>query len=259
MNIMTFNLRCDFLLDINNRWKDRRDIVYEIISRYKCDIIGIQEATETMYNDLKVNMNSYNIIGSPRTHKFFSERNNILIHNQYKIFSSKTFWLSDTPDVKGSSKWFSVFPRICTTAVVETEEGKKIRVCNSHLDCLTSKAREYQLEKLMDIIEEEQKKENLPLIVMGDFNSKPDSRLIKNLSSGVYGSKKMSAVQEYDKKLYLSSTMSRFKGKEKGLHIDYIFVSEEFKVKNVEIVRYNLNGKYPSDHYPLSAEIEIIH
>ena len=111
----------------------------------------------------------------------------------------------------------------------------------------------------MEIIEKEQKKEKLPLIVMGDFNSKPDSRLIKNLSDGVYGNQKMSAVQEYDKRLYLSSTMSMFKGREKGLHIDYIFVSEELKVNNAEIVRYNLHGKYPSDHYPLSAEIEIIH
>lgn len=256
---MTFNLRCDFPLDINNRWKDRRNIVYDIINRYECDIIGTQEATESMYNDIKENMRQYNIIGAPRTRKFFSERNDILIYDRYKICSSKTFWLSDTPDIEGSSKWFSVFPRICTTAVVEMENKKRIRVCNSHLDCFTSKAREYELRRLMETIEEEQKKENLPLIVMGDFNSKPDSRLIKNLCDGVYGNRKMSAVQEYDKRLYLTSTMSMFKGKEKGLHIDYIFVSEELKVNNVEIIRYNLHGKYPSDHYPLTAEIEFIH
>lgn len=256
---MTFNLRCDFPLDFNNRWKSRRNIVYDIMNTYKCDIVGMQEVTESMHNDIKDNMSRYNIIGVPRTRKFFCERNDILIEKRYNIFSSKTFWLSDTPDIEGSSKWFSVFPRICTTAVVEMENRKKIRICNSHLDCFTSKAREYELRRLMEIIEKEQKKEKLPLIVMGDFNSKPDSRLIKNLSDGVYGNQKMSAVQEYDKRLYLSSTMSMFKGREKGLHIDYIFVSEELKVNNAEIVRYNLHGKYPSDHYPLSAEIGRAH
>lgn len=258
MKVMTFNLRCDFPLDINNRWKNRRHITYNIIDKYKCDIIGTQEATENMYKDIKKNSDNYNIIGTPRSRKFFVERNDILIKNENKIIESKTFWLSDTPDTVSSSKWFSVFPRICTTAVIELSNKVKIRVCNSHLDCFTSKAREYELKRLMELIEEEQIKEDLPIIIMGDFNSGPDSKLIKNLSSGVYGSKKVSAVQEYDKRLYMNSTMSMFKGKEKGLHIDYIFVSEEFKVNNVEIVRYNENGKYPSDHYPLMADIELI-
>lgn len=255
---MTFNLRCDFLLDINNSWNKRKYIVYDIINKYECQIIGTQEVTEVMYNDIKNNVHNYNIVGSPRSKKFFVERNNILIQNQYRICESKTFWLSDTPKVEGSSKWFSIFPRICTTAVIEIEEGIKIRVCNSHLDCFTSKAREYQMKRLMEIIDKEQENEELPLIIMGDFNSKPESRLIKNISSGAYGRKKLSAVQEYDKRLYMSSTMSMFKGKEKGLHIDYIFVSEEFKINDVEILRYNVNGKYPSDHYPLIAEISLI-
>ena len=54
------------------------------------------------------------------------------------------------------------------------------------------------------------------------------------------------------------STLSKFKGKKKGLHIDYIFVTEEFNVRKSEIIYYNKSGKYPSDHYPISAELEII-
>ena len=43
MRIMTFNLRCDFILDINNRWSNRKDMVINIIKKYKPDIIGVQE------------------------------------------------------------------------------------------------------------------------------------------------------------------------------------------------------------------------
>ena len=32
MKVMTFNLRTDFPLDINNRWNKRKEIVYEIIN-----------------------------------------------------------------------------------------------------------------------------------------------------------------------------------------------------------------------------------
>lgn len=257
LKIMTFNLRCDFPLDFKNRWNNRKHIVYDILNKYECQIIGIQESTEIMYEDIKSNISDYNIVGMPRSRKFFSERNDILIWDQYEICESKTFWLSDTPDVIGSSKWFSVFPRICTTAVVKTEGEIKIRVCNCHLDCFTSKAREYELRRLIEIIDIEQEKEELPLIIMGDFNSKPDSRLIQNLSNGVYGKKKITAVQDFDKELYMNSTMSMFKGNKRGVHIDYIFVSEEFKVNNVEIIRHNENGRYPSDHYPLMADIEL--
>ncbi len=53
------------------------------------------------------------------------------------------------------------------------------------------------------------------------------------------------------------STMSKFKGKEKGLHIDYIFVSEDLEIVDVNIIKDNIDGKYPSDHYPLVADIRI--
>ncbi|MDZ5001375.1 endonuclease, partial [Clostridium perfringens] len=29
MKVMTFNLRTDFLLDINNRWNERKEVVYD--------------------------------------------------------------------------------------------------------------------------------------------------------------------------------------------------------------------------------------
>ena len=49
--------------------------------------------------------------------------------------------------------------------------------------------------------------------------------------------------------------MSGFKGIEKGLHIEYIFVSEDLEIVDVDIIKDNENGKYPSDHYPLIADI----
>ena len=57
---------------------------------------------------------------------------------------------------------------------------------------------------------------------------------------------------------YSTEELIEFKGNKKGLHIDYIFVTEEFNVRKSEIIYYNKKGKYPSDHYPVSAELEII-
>lgn len=257
MRVMTFNLRCNFPLDFKNKWENRKDIIFHIINKYNCDIIGTQEVTNSMFEDISKNIKKFNIIGEPRSKRFFSERNDILISDRYKIKNYKTFWLSENPEKVGSSKWYSIFPRICTTAVLNIEDGKKIRVCNLHLDCFLPQAREYGLKKLIEFIEKEQEKEDIPVILMGDFNATPNSKLIRNLKNGKYCKKKFVAVQDFNKELYKMPTRSDFGRKRKGIHIDYIFVSEDIEIINTEIISDNINGKYPSDHFPVMAEIKI--
>lgn len=258
MKVMTFNLRTDFPLDINNRWNKRKEIVYEIINNNDFDIIGVQELNNKMFKDLTSEISNYNFVGTPRSKKYFIERNDILVSTRHRILDYNTFWLSDKPDKIGSSIWYSVYPRICTTALIELEDGNIIRVYNTHLDFLFSKAREYGLRKICEYMESKHEKDDYPAILMGDFNASPNSKAIKEFCEGKYGAKKFITVQENKKEIYSMSTLSKFKGNKKGLHIDYIFVTEEFNVRKSEIIYYNKKGKYPSDHYPVSAELEII-
>jgi len=257
MRVMTFNLRCDFILDVNDRWDKRKSMIYHIMKDYKCDIIRTQEVKDNMFRYIKNNVEEYNIIGDSRSRKVSSERNNILISKKHIIHEYKTFWLSEKQNKIGSRKWYSIFPRICTMVVVEFDNNKKVRICNTHLDCFFSKAREYGLKKVMEVIDEEQEKENLPIILMGDFNATPNSKLIKDFEKGKFSKEKLVAVQDINKDLYNQVTRDKFKRKQKGVHIDYIFASEEIEVISVDIIKYNINGKYPSDHYPLMADIKI--
>ena len=257
MKVMTFNLRTDFPLDINNRWDKRKEIVYDIIKDNDFDIIGVQELSNKMFKDLTSEISNYNFVGSPRSKKYFIERNDILVSIRHRILDYNTFWLSEKPDEIGSAIWYSVFPRICTTALIELEDGNIIRVYNTHLDFLFPKAREYGLKKICEYMENQHKKDDYPAILMGDFNAMPSSKAIRDFSEGRYSAKKFIAVQENNKEIYSMSTLSKFKGKKKGLHIDYIFVTEEFNVRNSEILYHNKEGRYPSDHYPVSAELEI--
>ena len=55
-----------------------------------------------MYEDITLNVKDYNIIGSARSKRFFSERNNLFIRENHKILKHKTFWLSKSPDKVGS-------------------------------------------------------------------------------------------------------------------------------------------------------------
>lgn len=259
MKVMSFNLRTDFMLDINNRWNRRKHIVYDIINKFDCDIIGVQELNENMYNDLSINLNNYNIVGERRTKRFFSEKNDILVNKRNKVLDYNTFWLSKDINKIGSSVWYSLYPRICTTALIELNNGNRIRVYNTHLDCGIPLAKKYGLLRISQYIDKKDKEGevSIPIILMGDFNLTPSNKIINEFKSGIYCKRKLMAVQEFKKDIYNMSTISGFKGYRKGLHIDYIFVSSEFKVNNVEIVNYNENGKYPSDHYPIYADIDL--
>lgn len=250
-------MRADNILDIHNRWHKRSDIVYHLLETYNCDVVGLQEVTDKMFEDLKNNMHGYQITGIGRTNRYFNERNNLLVKEDYQMTQDETFWLSKTPSKKGSSIWYSLFPRICTTAVIEHRGVGKLRIYNTHLDCLLPYAREYGLKQIGKYIEKTYAIEKLPCILMGDFNATPNSRLIKEFGNGVYTSKRLVAVQDQKKEMYNTATMGGFRGKDAGMHIDYIFVSEEFQIKDVERIRFHENGKYPSDHYPIMAEVTL--
>lgn len=255
MRIMTFNLRSDSIFDGKNRWSKRKEIVYDIIDKYECDIIGLQEVTLKMRVDLEKHLKNYQIVGQPRTKKFFAEHNNLLISKRYKILEEETFWLSKRPDKVGSSIWYSIFPRICTTAKIQLENGMIVRVYNTHLDCYLSPARRYGLRKIMHYIEKQQEIEKLPVILMGDFNANPNHRLIKDFLEGDLNSQQFVAVQEFDRSIYNKATMGGFKDRDKGMHLDYIFVSPEYEVVMAQIVKDNVDGRFPSDHYPLYADV----
>lgn len=255
MKVMTFNLRADNPLDMKNKWKYRRDFIYDIINQSNCDIIGLQEITNQMEQDLKENIVGYHQIGISRTKNFFMERNTVLVKKKYSIVEEKTFWLSKRPEKKGSAMWHSLFPRICTMVICQLDE-QKIAIYNTHLDCLSPIARKKGLRIILNKIREQQEMEKMPCLLMGDFNAKPNSKVMQQFKAKGYGIDGLRPVQDIKPQLYKKATVGGFKGKEKGRHIDYIFASKEFDILDVEIARYNRAGRYPSDHYPVIAKLK---
>ncbi|MBE6024146.1 MAG: endonuclease/exonuclease/phosphatase family protein [Cellulosilyticum sp.] len=257
MRVMTFNLRADNILDIRNRWRGRCEIVYDTIQEYDCDIIGLQEVTNTMAEDLKRQLKEYHHLGVSRTKNWFMERNTVLLRKEYHVLENKTFWLSKEPHKKGSSLWHSLFPRICTRVIYQLEDGRKVSIYNTHLDCLSPIAREHGMKVILREMYKCQQKEKMPCILMGDFNERANSRMMQQFKRKAYQLNGLRAVQDIKPELYQKTTMGFFKDREKGGHIDYIFVTKEFEVVDVEIIKYNHEGRYPSDHYPIMAELRL--
>ena len=91
---------------------------------------------------------------------------------------------------------------------------------------------------------------------MGDFNSgeqNPDFQaLIANDDRNVPIRDIFRAVHPEATEV---GTFHAFNGKRDGEKIDAILVSPEWKVRAAAIVTTNDNGRYPSDHFPVTATL----
>ncbi|MCL4550103.1 MAG: endonuclease/exonuclease/phosphatase family protein [Bacteroidetes bacterium] len=250
LKVMTFNIRYGAANDGENNWRFRKGYAAETIQKFDPDILGLQEALKFQIDDLLKQMPRYKLVGVGRDDgKEAGEYSCILFKKErFKIDSTQTFWFSDSPEVPGSKSWGNEITRICTWArMTDKTSGKTFYAFNVHLDHQSQPSREKSAQLLIKRIGEK----NLPIILTGDFNSTEDNPAIKTvLTSGL-----IDTFRTLHKPGPNQGTFHAFKGNTDGEKIDYIFVSKEFKPVSSEIITTSYNGKFPSDHFPVSAEI----
>jgi endonuclease/exonuclease/phosphatase family metal-dependent hydrolase len=98
-----------------------------------------------------------------------------------------------------------------------------------------------------------------PAIVTGDFNSTEDTPQYKSLTVGDgRGLKLIDAYREVHPQVEPEeASFNGFKGTRKGLRIDWILHSPQWVARGASIDRTERNGHTPSDHYPVTAELEL--
>ena len=254
--IMTYNIRYDNPNDGENQWSKRKDYLSDQIAFYEPDVFGIQEGLHHQVKFLDDKLNGYSYVGIGRDDgKTKGEYSAVFYKkDKFKVLKHNTFWLSDTPD-KISVGWDASMERICTYALLKDKKSKKkFWIFNTHFDHIGNKARVESTKLIVQKIKE-LNHDNLPVIVMGDLNSKPESEQIKYLS-GVLN----------DAIAICKTTPFGPIGTYNGWHfdqpvtrrIDYIFVSKN----NIEVLRFAVlsdskNLRYPSDHLPVFIQIRI--
>ena len=66
IKIMSFNIRYDNPNDGINVWQNRREYVAEIINKYQCDFVCMQEVTKNQLNDSIKNLRQYTFVARSR-------------------------------------------------------------------------------------------------------------------------------------------------------------------------------------------------
>lgn len=252
--IMSFNLKYDFISEGENLWESRVERIARIIKDNDPLIIGTQEGLTHMLKDMGILLYEYNWIGEPR--EINGEYNAIFYkRNSLKLVEWSQFWLSETPNIKYSINWGAGCKRICTWAKFsDVASSEEFIVYNTHLDNVSELARENGIKVILDFVKEKYNEDNIPFIIMGDFNSYLEDRIFKIVDS--YNSDKIKFKNLYNECQYdIQGTFHEFKGGYDGGIIDYIIVSKEFEGNRIYIDDRVIDGGFPSDHYPVIAEV----
>jgi len=237
MHIASINLRINVPVDGLLAWPYRKEKMIRFILDHDFDIIGCQEASFEMADDLYQGLKLYyQMIFQPRDAR--GEGTPIFYKKKYHPSSISTHWLSQTPDIESTIPG-SHFPRIVTTA-----RFNHVLFMNTHLDYASDDVCLKQAHHVIEMMNRI-KKEDDDIVLVGDFNMYPESQTIRFVNhhlSSVYGKQE-------------PLTFHGFQDLKEGKPIDYIFTSSNITVQSW-YVHHDKPGIYLSDHYPISAILE---
>lgn len=263
LQLMTFNIRNGKAHDGENSWIHRKDFACDIISESKSDVLGVQEAFRFQLDDMALLLPEYAELGIGRGGGIEDEYAAILyLKERFNVDDSGTFWLSETPDTP-SMGWGAKHKRICTWArLVEKSSGEAFYVYNTHLDHRVREAQINGIKLLMKRIS--QRAHADPIILMGDFNVYENDQAIKYIKDYTleYG-KSISLLVDTFRVIHPDirdfCTWHGFGEEMGGGKIDYIFAPRETQVFEAKAIKTQRQGRFPSDHYPLTAKLRIQH
>jgi len=256
---MTFNIRVDTILDGWNRWNNRKQIVVDTLADHAADVIGLQEALDFQVQQVQNALPQYTsyAVGRDDGRKKGESCAIFFRKDRFELVDSGTFWFSKTPFKPGSRDWGNLPPRICSWVhLVEKGQDSGFYVYNLHLDNLSQNSRKKSVKLLAKQVAA--RKTNDPFIVMGDFNMELDNpamMYLQKIGCQTPYPKMVDAWQSVNTGKSATGTRHDFRGRLSGPKIDHIPLSENLKALEVNIDHRKVNGRYPSDHFPVIATI----
>lgn len=260
LRVMTFNIRFDTPSDGVNAWPNRRDWVAGLIRFHGADAVGVQEALAHMLAELDARLPGFARVGVGRSDgRAGGEFSAILYRtSRLELLDSGTFWLSPTPEVAGSKGWDAAYERVATWARFrDRRTGCRHLHVNTHFDHEGERARQESARLIRR--RAAQLAGGDPVVVTGDLNANPTSApygiLTRDTVDGAAGPLHDAYATSRDGHYGPTSTWTEFRAIEPGTRIDYVLVSPGVAVLTHAILPDSWDGRFPSDHLPVVADV----
>lgn len=255
LRVMTFNVRYGTADDEANRWELRREHLLKVIREFDPDVLGVQEALRDQMDAIAEALADHAAVGVGRESDGRGEYSAVFYRQtRLDVEAAETVWLSDQPNVPGSHTWGNDLPRIFTEVrFVERPSGRRFTVLNTHWDHMSQPARLRSGEMMADRIAQ-RCAAGAPVLVTGDFNAGEDNPAIAALTR--HGKLLRDTLRVLHSDERSAGTFHGFSGKAGAGKIDYVFATPDWRVEEATIVRVSDDGRYPSDHFPVTAVVD---
>jgi endonuclease/exonuclease/phosphatase family metal-dependent hydrolase len=229
----------------------------QCIEKASPDVFGTQEGLYGQLKDLAADLPAYAWIGLGRDGGSRGEFMAIFYRtNRLEPLEFDHFWLSDTPEVMGSSTWGNSNRRMVTwVKFMDQTNRKPFYYFNTHLDHQIQAAREKGATLIRQRIES--LKTPFPVLLAGDFNAEADANPAytiltqDNFLADTWHTAAVRRGEGYN-------TFHNFGTLRKnGVRIDWILSRGAVKTLEEEIFVFEVNGQYPSDHLPVVAKVRL--
>ena len=251
LKVMSYNIRYDSPDDGRDRWENRRDLLVSQIEFHHPDVLGTQEVLSNQLRYLRRNLEGYDYVGIGREGGDDGEYSALFYdENKLRLEDSGTFWLSPTSG-RVSTGWDAALPRIVTWARFRRRDTREsFMAFNTHFDHRGDQARIESAKLLVNMISQ-LNRDRLPVVVTGDLNLTPDTEAI-----GILTDYLRDAYAQAPIRLGPEGTFTGFNYEEPARNrIDYIMTSPEVRTLRAAILTDAVDGRYPSDHFPVVAEV----
>lgn len=268
LSVMSFNIRRGTAKDGRNHWQFRRNLVHEVLNRYRPDVLGLQEAMDFQISEIRAMLPGYEKVGCGHLGGSQGLHNAIFYDSgRFVLSEAGTFWLSDTPDTPASKGWGNVLPRTCTwVRLIAKETRQAFYVYNIHLDHISPRSRRKSVVLLTQRIGSRPSAD--PFVLTGDFNAGEKSAPIQYLKGKILREPRTQRKRINPDPL-LDAFRVRYPNHRRPVtfhgfrrfffrfRLDYIFVPSCVRVRDAKIIQLQHKRCYPSDHFPLLTYVDL--
>lgn len=252
LRVASYNLRYANPGDGANAWSHRKERVNALIHFHGFDVFGVQEGLAEQIADL-AHLDEYAHVGVGRDDgRSAGEHAAIFFRkSRFSVLDHGHFWLSQTPDVPSKGWDTQCCNRIASWVQLrDLHSGKSFYVFSVHFDHQGVVARRESAKLLLHKIKTIAG--DHAVVCVGDFNATPDTEPMATMRSALRDAREHSATLPYGPQ----ATFNGFRwDAPPAERIDYIFVNPQITVLKFGTLSDSQDRRYPSDHFPVVADL----